>query len=75
MQGIVIIEICLAALFLLLSYDDTRGINDGERKSQLSLLGLGSEIGHQHVADVAGGFVDVVAHALGADALADDVKV
>jgi len=46
-----------------------------KKKSQLGLLGLGGEIGHQHVADVAGGFVDVVAHAVGADALADDVEV
>ena len=42
---------------------------------QPSLLGLGGKIGHQHVADVAGGLVEVVAHALGADALADDVEI
>jgi hypothetical protein len=42
---------------------------------QLGLLGLGGKIRHQHVTDIACRLVEVVAHALGTDALADDVEV
>lgn len=44
-------------------------------KSQLSLLSLGSQVGHEHVAHFVGRFGQEVAHAVGADALADDVEV
>lgn len=44
-------------------------------KSQLSLLGLGSQVGHEHVAHFIGGLGEEVAHAVSANALADNVKV
>lgn len=42
---------------------------------QLSLLGLSSQVGHQHIPQFTSRLVQVVAHTLGADALADDVEV
>lgn len=42
---------------------------------QLGLLGLSGQVGHEDIAEFVGGFVDVVAHALGTEALADDVEV
>lgn len=42
---------------------------------QLRLLRLGSEIGHQQLPHLRCSLINIVAHALGADALADDVKV
>lgn len=42
---------------------------------QLGLLGLSGQVGEEDVAEFCGGFVEVVAHAVGAEALADDVEV
>jgi len=42
---------------------------------QLSLLRLSSEVGHEDIAQFTGSFVQVVAHAVGAETLADDVEV
>lgn len=42
---------------------------------QLSLLGLGGQVRHEEVAHFRGGLVQVVAHAVGAETLADDVEV
>jgi hypothetical protein len=42
---------------------------------QLGLLGLSGQVGEEDVAEFCGGFVEVVAHAVSAEALADDVEV
>lgn len=42
---------------------------------QLGLLGLSGQVGEENVAEFCGGFVEVVAHAMGAESLANDVKV
>lgn len=42
---------------------------------ELGLLGLSGQVGEEDVAEFRGGFVEVVAHAVGAEALADDVEV
>lgn len=42
---------------------------------QLGLLLLGQQVGHQHVADLKGGFVEVEAHALTAESLGDNVEL
>jgi hypothetical protein len=42
---------------------------------QLGLLGLSGQVGEEDVTEFRGGFVEVVAHAMGAEALADDVEV
>lgn len=41
----------------------------------LRLLGLGSQIRHQHVAQVSGRLVQVVAHAVSSNPLANNVEV
>jgi hypothetical protein len=42
---------------------------------QFGLLGLGGQVGHEEVTHFCGGLVEEVAHAVGAEALADDVEV
>lgn len=42
---------------------------------QLGLLGLGGQVGEEDVAEFRGSLVQEVAHAVGAEALADDVEV
>lgn len=42
---------------------------------QLGLLSRSEEVGHHEVTDFTGGFVEVEAHSLGTDLLADDVEL
>lgn len=49
--------------------------NQKQQSLKLSLLGLSSQVGHQNIAQLSSGLVDVVAHAVSAETLADDVEV
>jgi hypothetical protein len=42
---------------------------------QLRLLFLSQQVGHQQVADLEGGFIQVEIHALSAESLANDVEL
>ena len=46
-----------------------------ERNLELGLLGLGKEVGHEEVSDLVGGLVEVEAHPLSTEMLADDVEL
>lgn len=55
--------------------DTDQFVEHDAQSLQLGLLGLGSQVGHEHVAQVIGSLVQEVAHAVSAETFADDVEV